>query len=441
MNYSFLKNWFNEIMIKTNGRAKKLKFYFNKPYSKGNIVIDNHGHTNKSDGERSNDFYIKVCNDEKIDEASITDHDSIGVDDEPNGFINGVEITSRLDKDNEVEILVYGYDQATAQKLIDSGEFPYLDRNFKYMRNIELTKKRIEICNKLKLTDKPFSLSDLLNIEFVDENGKTETLTLSQIGVNADELIQPDKPRPETIQYKDQTCKINYSFLMSKIYRQIISSENGVKFLKNKHESNPSFNPESPADFMKLIMQNKYGELYVEDNKYWPTVQQSIEFAKKTGGVAVLAHPFGYDKKINITTLELLDRVYKMGIDGIEAFHGYNQSDEVEFLFKYSYNKNLLVTMGSDTHGFISYQGGRVEPGLAPGVGYQARFTENNIDQEHLSLYNLFYYGTGAWRGEKEFDPDSIPPTIYVVFKTQQEMIKQRAEENKSAKNHSQPSL
>ena len=187
---------------------------------------------------------------------------------------------------------------------------------------------------------------------------------------------------------------------------------------------------------MKLIVANKYGELYVETDGFWPTVEECIDFAKKTGGVAILAHPFGYNKKINITTLDLIKKANRLGIDGIEVFHGFNQSDEVEFLYKYCFENGLLISMGSDTHGFVSSQGGVMEPGIAPGVGHQARYTENNIDGDYTSLYNLHYYGTGAWRGEKKFDYLSISPTIDEVLEKQAKLINKNKTITKKKKLH-----
>ena len=420
MKFDYLNDWFDEILKRTDGRGAIFEYMFHPPFDSQDVLIDLHGHSSTfSDGIRSIPFYKAVANKNQIAYSSITDHDSIGVDDAPDGFINGVEITSRLG-DNEIEILVYNYDQSKAQSLIDSGEFPFLSREFKILRNLELTRNRIKTCNKLKLTDKPLTLSNILNIEVENKSGEKKSLTFSEIGINADDIIRTGEPFPENVVYGNDIYPIKYGYLISKLFNCIHSSKNGLNFLNSKAESDSTFNPHSSDDFMKSIVSNKNGELYVEASGFWPTVQDVIEFAKKTGGVAILAHPFGYNKKINITTPELLKQVYRLGIDGVEVFHGFNQSDEIEYLYKFCYENDLLVTMGSDTHGFISHQGGLVEPGIAPGVGHLARFTENNINQTPLSLYNLFYYGTGAWRGEKEFDHLSIPPSIKAVFNAQE---------------------
>lgn len=436
MNFDYLKNWFYDAMKRTEGRGAFLEYMFKPPIGKYDIVSDNHGHTKTfSDGDRTVPFYKLTATRNGVEKGAITDHDAMGLDEEYNGFFNGVEITSLLE-DNEVETLVLGYDQKIAQALVDNGEFPYLDKNFKFLRNLELTRRRINLCNKQRITEKPITLSDILNIEIIDENGEKKSLSLAEIGINANNIITAEDPLPQNVCYKGKVYKIQYGYLIRKLFNCIHADKKGLEFLNSKTKIDSSFNPHSPDDFMKLIVANKYGELYVETDGFWPTVEECIDFAKKTGGVAILAHPFGYNKKINITTLDLIKKANRLGIDGIEVFHGFNQSDEVEFLYKYCFENGLLISMGSDTHGFVSSQGGVMEPGIAPGVGHQARYTENNIDGDYTSLYNLHYYGTGAWRGEKKFDYLSISPTIDEVLEKQAKLINKNKTSTKKKKLH-----
>lgn len=418
MNHTYLDNWKQRAIAKSEGRGKFLSFAFENPAGKFDITVDMHGHTETySDGKRSAQFYAEKA--KKLGIFAITDHDSIGTNAQEANEINGVEVTCKLDPNNEIEILVYGYDYDKANKLIHDGSFPYLDKTFKLSRNVELAKRRLELCNKLNLTDNPVSLSDVLQIKVIDDNGKPKTLTLKEIGVNANDIITFGKPLPETVEYNGKLLKINYDFLIRKTFNLIHGSENGMKFLNEKAKKDASFNPDSADHFLKKIISNKKGELYVDGSKLWPTASDVIEFAKETGGVAILAHPFGYNKKINITTLELLERIKHLGIDGIEVWHGFNQSDEIEFLYKYAFANDLLITMGSDTHGFVSTQGDETAPGIFPGVGHESRFTKNNINNTIGSLYNLHHYGSGEWRNEKEFDLDNLPTSIAEVFQNQ----------------------
>lgn len=436
MNYKYLKRWYDEMMARTEGRGKFLAPFYHPPLGENDTIADLHGHTSTfSDGERPINFYKKTASRNNIKMLSITDHDSIGMDDVPDGYINGVEITTHLGE-NEIEILVYNYDQSKAEALVNSGKFPYLNKSFKILRNLELTRKRIDICNRLQITSKPLSLSDILGVDFLNERGQKETMSLSEIGINADHIILPGKPLPTTVVYKNQVLPINYNFLIRKLFECIHSDEKGLEYLYSKTKLDNSFNPHSSDDFMKSMVSNKNGDFHIETKGYWPTVEEVIEFARATGGVAILAHPFGYNKKINISTFDLVKKLNKKGIDGIEIFHGFNQSDEVEFLYKYCYESGMAITMGSDTHGYYSTQGGIMEPGIAPGMGHHSRFVSGNIDQDILSIYNMFYYGTGAWRGETEFDHLSYPPSIYEVFSSQEEAInksKNNAKKKKKA--------
>lgn len=411
MDYKYLENWFNRTLDRSENRGEFLNPLFKTPEGKYDFLVDMHGHTKTySDGIRSRDYYEKVAKDNGVSFLAVTDHDNIG---KPSG-LNGVEITCKIDPDNEIEILVYNFDYAKAQELISNGTFPYLDRNFKIARNVSLAKKRVDICNKLNLTDKHLTLGDLLEIHPLDENGKPTTLTLSQIEIDTNDIIKDGEPLPATVNYNGEPQKIDYSFLIGKTFKQIHNSKNGKKFLQAKSEIDPSFDPNSSDHFLKKIISNKNGELYVESSTLWPSAEEVIEFAKQTGGVAILAHPFGYAKKINITTFELLDRANKLGVDGIEACHGFNNPDEIEFLYKYAFNHDMSITIGSDTHGYYSTQGGKTEPGIIPGT---------SVECMSAGTYNLHYYGSGAWRGEEKFDQDELPKTIENVFAKQKTQI------------------
>lgn len=419
MDYKHLKKWKDAISTRFGERARFLDFMFEPPIGDNDKTADLHGHTKTySDGKRSADYYTKTA-EKSLDIFSITDHDSIGQNDR----LNGVEVTCKLDPDNEIEILVYNYDYKKAQELISNGTFPFLDREFKYARNVHLAKQRLDICNELKLADKKLTLADILQIQVPNSDGKLETLTLEQIGVDTEKFIDFKKPLPKTVFYNGKEYNINYSFLIRKTFEQIHNSKNGLAFLNKKAEEDSTFNPHSDDHFLKRIVSNKKGELYVESAPFWPTAKDVINFAKASGGVAILAHPFGYNRKINIPVPELLEKAKSLGIDGVEVWHGFNQSDEVEFLYKWAYLNELLITMGSDTHGFMSTQGGKTAPGTFPGVGLESRYAEGNVDEATGSLYNLHYFGTGAWRGEQRFNHKNIPSSLsHLIQTTEKEM-------------------
>lgn len=434
MNYDYLNNWFDRATKKVGERGNFLKLFFQKPGGEADKVVDFHGHTTISDGKRTPEFYEKNAKANHVDKFVTTDHDNIG-NQPKNDEIKGMEVICRLDEDNEIEILVYNFDYNKAEKLINDGTFPYLQRDFKVARNVELARRRLDICNKLGLTDNPVNICDILQIHIPDENGEMKTLTLSQIGVKESDIIKPGQPVPNHVEYMGKFQKIDFDYLIRKTFNLIHNSENGKKFLKSKAEEDPTYNPDSTDHFLKKIVSNKNGELYVKSAEFWPSASQVIEFAKETGGVAILAHPFGYNKKINITTFELVEKIRKLGIDGIEVWHGFNQSDEVEFLYKYAFFHDLLITMGTDTHEFMSDQGDPTAPGTFPGVRGESRYTENNIFDFYGSLYNLHKIGSGANRGLTQFDCDNLPASIDDVFLTQQKRNNGLKHANKNQQN------
>jgi predicted metal-dependent phosphoesterase TrpH len=92
---------------------------------------------------------------------------------------------------------------------------------------------------------------------------------------------------------------------------------------------------------------------------YWP-IDDAITEIRRTGGVAVLAHP----TSVTTDRQELRDLILNLstlGLDGIEVFNNMAQADEMEFLRRLALESELLVTGGSDFHG--------IEEGLEMGKG------------------------------------------------------------------------
>lgn len=408
---NLLKNWGERAIEKSEGRGEVFSFFFDANNLEYRTNIHIHSKT-FSDGARSAKHCREMAARDKLDVFALTDHDNIGNEAESENEIKGVEITCRLDPDNEIEILVYNFDYAKAQELINNGPFPYLSRKFKIARNVELARRRLELCNKLNITDGQVNLNNVLGIQLTDENGKPRFATFSELGLDYNNVIKPGKSPAEKIWYNGSVYQVNYDNLIRKTFNLVHNSKNGMEFLKAKAERDANFNPDSFDHFLKQIVSNKKGALYVESHEFWPTAKQVIEFAKQTGGVAMLAHPFGYGKKIDNSPLEIINKAVDLGVDGIEVWHGFNQSDEIEFLYKFCYTHDLLISMGADTHKYISSQGDKTDLGTFPGVGFQSRYADGNVSGDAGTLYNLHYYGTGVYRGEKSFDEDSLSPSF-----------------------------
>jgi predicted metal-dependent phosphoesterase TrpH len=73
---------------------------------------------------------------------------------------------------------------------------------------------------------------------------------------------------------------------------------------------------------------------------------EAIELIHRAGGLAVMAHP-GLNR-----TDEIIPALVEAGMDGIECFHTKHSTAMAERYLEIADKHNLLVTGGSDCHGF-----------------------------------------------------------------------------------------
>lgn len=73
--------------------------------------------------------------------------------------------------------------------------------------------------------------------------------------------------------------------------------------------------------------------------------EKVIEAIHEAGGVAVLAHPGKY------SSWDVLDRLVKAGLDGVEVWCCDNSDEQAEYLTAYAKKNKLLTTGGSNFHG------------------------------------------------------------------------------------------
>lgn len=87
-----------------------------------------------------------------------------------------------------------------------------------------------------------------------------------------------------------------------------------------------------------------------EEIKEYPEVKFVSQLIRSAGGIAVLAHPRVYDN------LELLEELAEDGlIDGVEVWHSANAPGDEEKMLEIAKKYNLIVTGGSDFHGFYNH--------------------------------------------------------------------------------------
>lgn len=77
------------------------------------------------------------------------------------------------------------------------------------------------------------------------------------------------------------------------------------------------------------------------------TLEKAIETIKAAGRVSVLAHPRNNVREDK----EFLERIIKVGIDGIEVYSSYHTLNQMAFYKEQVEKYSLLQTVGSDFHG------------------------------------------------------------------------------------------
>ena len=79
------------------------------------------------------------------------------------------------------------------------------------------------------------------------------------------------------------------------------------------------------------------------------TPSQAVELIHRARGVAVLAHPGLYVGKLD----RLLDDLLAHGLDGIEVYYPLHSAEQTANYADFAKAHGLLVTGGSDFHGFV----------------------------------------------------------------------------------------
>lgn len=91
------------------------------------------------------------------------------------------------------------------------------------------------------------------------------------------------------------------------------------------------------------------GVAYVPNNLEFKSGPETIRIIHDLGGVAVIAHPGRYYREPNIREL-----VKRYGMDAIEAYYSSYTPEQTEYYEKMAKDLRVIVTGGSDFHGFYS---------------------------------------------------------------------------------------
>jgi predicted metal-dependent phosphoesterase TrpH len=105
-------------------------------------------------------------------------------------------------------------------------------------------------------------------------------------------------------------------------------------------------NIQTAGDLYRLGTVDKNFPLYIDMHIVWPDIKELLDIIHANDGKVFLAHPYRYNKDVNEVLSDIKDYV-----DGIEICNNPSNKEEVEYLYQFAKNNNLLVSCGSDYHG------------------------------------------------------------------------------------------
>lgn len=275
-------------------------------------MIDLHMHTIYSDGDKTIEEILKMCEKRKLEYISITDHnnceayyDKILKDNKifHGIIIKGCELNAEF-QNKSIEILAYNINPGVIMAWRE-----------KYY-SIDKIKK-----NTKEIYDRFLSILDKKGIIYNKND------------------IRPQKDEKEYIE--------------KPIWEEIV-----------KHQENKEIIGEDSFDSLRVFYRK---EITNPDSEYFfnrvgtfPEAKEVIEIIHQAGGKAFLAHPFEYKFENTMEFIEELRK--KVQLDGIECFHPSANEEEMRLLVDYARNNDLYMSGGSDYHG-------KRKPDIEIGVG------------------------------------------------------------------------
>lgn len=93
------------------------------------------------------------------------------------------------------------------------------------------------------------------------------------------------------------------------------------------------------GDLYRLSTIDETFPLYIDMHIVWPDITELLEVIHANNGKVFLAHPYRYNQAVDVVLDEA--RTY---VDGIEICNNPETKEEVEYLYKYAKDNNLLVS-------------------------------------------------------------------------------------------------
>lgn len=292
-------------------------------------MIDMHMHTIYSDGDKTVEQVLKMCEERKLEYISITDHNTCKQYEDDafhnnifmGKIIKGVEMNATF-KNKKIEVLGYKIKES---QIIEEWSQKFFSEKILKEQQEEEKRKLLDICNKKGL---------------IYDESKIE------------------KNIPVT------------DYITIYIYKELMRHEENYEILG---EFSKSLNI-----FIRKGLMNPDSEYYIgSDNTLKPQYKDVINVIHKAGGLVFLAHPFEYRFD---DTIDFIDELRKeKELDGIECFHPSADEDKMIMLAKYAKRNNLYISGGSDYHG-------KKKPDIEVGIGRGNLNISKEVIEEWINL-------------------------------------------------------
>lgn len=273
-------------------------------------MIDIHMHSTYSDGDKTVEELLKMCEEKRLEYISITDHNTCAA----------------------------YYDEALKNNNIFSGTIIKgceLNANFQN-KAIEILGYNINPDDIMIFREKYYS------INLIQKNAK-------KIYDNFLSIL--DK---EGIIYNIENINPYQKHIERLIYEEIIKHPANKKILGEEY-----FN--SLEEFFRKEIANPNSKYFLNRVGTFPKVTEVVDTIHKAGGKAFLAHPFEY--KFDDTIGFINDLRKEVELDGIECFHPSSaEENKKDILVDFARKNNLYISGGSDYHG-------KLKPDIQIGLG------------------------------------------------------------------------
>ncbi len=275
-------------------------------------MIDIHIHTKYSDGDKTVEEILKICEEKNLEYISITDHNtcrqyedkSLNKNIFTGNIIKGVEMNAIF---NNKKIEVLGY-KIKETEIIEKWSERFFSEEILKEQQEKAKRKLLNIC---------------------DKKG----------------LIYDENKIPQNIPVTD--------YITIYIYKELMKHKENYEILGEYAES--------LNVFIRKGLMNPDSEYYTgSDDEPKPRYKDVVDVIHKAGGLAFLAHPYEYRFDNTIDFINELRN--EKELDGIECFHPSADEEQMEILVKYAKSNNLFISGGSDYHG-------RKKPDINIGVG------------------------------------------------------------------------